>query len=331
MFKTLLFARLQERAKQVTLICLMMMSFSLVMAQERQVSGTILDNETGDAIPGVNILIKGTTQGTVTDISGEYQILADPGDVLVYSSVGYISQEIIVGNQNLAGNQNTININLSPDIQALAEVVVTGYSVDSRRETTGSVAVVEPADLTAVPSGNVEQQLQGRVAGVTVITNGQPGTTSQVRIRGYGALSGNQPLYIVDGVPVESTDFLSPDDIETTTVLKDATAAAIYGARAAGGVIVYTTRQGKKNAGHMKVTYNGMIGATTAGDADPKLSPQLQAEWTWRAIENAAINAGTTPDYNHPQYGTGQTPVIPDWLLVGPDAGIVGPIDEVAA
>ena len=219
---------------------------------------------------------KGPHRVPSTDISGDYQILANPGDVLVYSSVGYVTQEIIVGNQNLAGNQNTININLSPDIQALAEVVVTGYSVDDRRETTGSVSIVEPADLTAVPSGNVEQQLQGRVAGVTVITNGQPGTTSQVRIRGYGALGGNQPLYIVDGVPVQSTDFLSPDDIETTTVLKDATAAAIYGARAAGGVIVYTTRQGKKNSGHMKITYNGMVGVTTPGPADEKLSPALQ-------------------------------------------------------
>lgn len=324
-------SRFKERGKQVGLICLMMMSFTFAMAQERQVSGTILDNESGDGIPGVNILIKGTTQGTVSNVSGEYQILANAGDVLVYSSVGYVIQEIIVGNQNLAGNQNTININLSPDIQALAEVVVTGYSVDNRRETSSSVAVVEPSDLTAVPSGNVEQQLQGRVAGVTVITNGQPGTTSQVRIRGYGALSGNQPLYIVDGVPVGSTDFLSPDDIETTTVLKDATAAAIYGARAAGGVIVYTTRQGKKNSGGMKVTYNGMVGVTDPGPNDPKLNPAQQAEWTWNAVRNAATNAGTTPDFNHPQYGTGQTPVVPDWLLNGPDAGIVGPIDEVAA
>ena len=317
-------SRFIERGKQIGLICLMMMSFSLVMAQERQVSGTILDNETGDAIPGVNILIKGTTQGTVTDINGQYQLLANPGDVLAYSSVGFVTQEIIVGNQNLAGNQNTININLSPDIQALAEVVVTGYSVDKRRETTGSVSVVEPADLTAVPSGNVEQQLQGRVAGVTVITNGQPGTTSQVRIRGYGALGGNEPLYIVDGVPVESTNFLSPDDIETTTVLKDATAAAIYGARAAGGVIVYTTRQGKKGSGPMKVTYNGMVGVTTPGSPDTKLNPQGQADWTWNAIRNAAIQNGVTPEFNHPQYGTGSSPVLPDWLLVGPDAGIIG-------
>lgn len=324
-------SRFKERGKQIGLICLMMMSFTFVMAQERQVSGTILDNESGDGIPGVNVLIKGTTQGTVTNIGGEYQILANAGDVLVYSSVGYVIQEIIVGNQNLAGNQNTININLSPDIQALAEVVITGYSVDNRRETTGSVSVVEPAELTAVPSGNVEQQLQGRVAGVTVITNGQPGTTSQVRIRGYGALSGNQPLYIVDGVPVEDTNFLSPDDIETTTVLKDATAAAIYGARAAGGVIVYTTRQGKKNSGSMKVTYNGMIGVTTPGPTDQVLNPQGQADWTWNAIRNAAINAGVTPEFNHPQYGTGDTPVLPDWLLNGGEFGIVGSIDEAAA
>ena len=324
-------SRFKERGRQIGLICLMMMNFTLVMAQQRQVSGIILDNDTGDPIPGVNVLIKGTTQGTVTGIDGEYQILADPGDVLIYSSVGFVTQEIIVGNQNLAGNNNTINLNLSPDIQALAEVVITGYSVDERRETTGSVSVVEPADLTAVPSGNVEQQLQGRVAGVTVITNGQPGTTSQVRIRGYGALSGNQPLYIVDGVPVESTDFLSPDDIETTTVLKDATAAAIYGARAAGGVIVYTTRQGKKDAGSMKVTYNGMVGVTTPGPADAKLNPAEQAEWTWNAIRNAATNAGVTPEFNHPQYGTGDTPVVPDWLLVGGQAGIVGSIDEAAA
>jgi len=145
-----------------------------------------------------------------------------------------------------------------------------------------------------------------------------------VRIRGYGALGGNAPLYIVDGVPVESTDFLSPDDIETTTVLKDATAAAIYGARAAGGVIVYTTRRGKKGSGPMKVTYNGMVGVTTPGAADTKLNPQGQADWTWNAIRNAAIQNGVTPEFNHPQYGTGSTPVLPDWLLVGPTSGIIG-------
>ena len=316
--------RFLKRSKQVKLICLLMMSFSLIMAQDRQISGTVTDADNGESIPGVNILIKGTTQGTVTDAGGAYSIVAPSGSTLVFSSVGFVTQEVSVG------NQSTINIGLASDVQSLQEVVVTGYSVDTRRETTGSVATVDPKDLTVQPSGNIEQQLQGRVAGVTVISNGQPGTTSQVRVRGYGALGGNAPLYIVDGVPQESVEFLSPDDIESTTVLKDATAASIYGARAAGGVIVYTTKQGKKGKQNMQVTYNGMIGVTNPGDPDTKLNPQQQAEWTWNAIRNAATQAGETPTFSHPQYGTGQTPVLPDWLLVGSNSGIVGSIDLAA-
>ncbi|MFT5385590.1 MAG: TonB-linked SusC/RagA family outer membrane protein, partial [Saprospiraceae bacterium] len=193
----------------------------------------------------------------------------------------------------------------------------------------GSVSTVKSADLKAVPSGNIEQQLQGRVAGVTVITNGQPGTTSQVRVRGYGALGGNEPLYIVDGVPVGSIDFLSPDDIETTTVLKDATSASIYGARAAGGVIVYTTKKGKRNQ-KLKVTYDGMVGVTTPGNGAPVLNPQEQADWTWTAIRNAATQNGVAPQFNHPQYGNGDSPVLPDYLLVGGTNGVIGTVDENA-
>ncbi len=320
------FSRLIGWAKQVWLIGLLMMSFSLVMAQDRQISGTVVDTESGEPIPGVNILIKGTTQGTVTDINGAYQLAASSGSVLVFSSVGFITQEVTVN------NQSAIDILLESDVQSLSEVIVTGYSVDSKRESTGSVSTVDPKELTVVPSGNVEQQLQGRVAGVTVISNGQPGTTSQVRVRGYGALGGNEPLYIVDGVPQLSIDFLSPDDIETTTVLKDATTASIYGARAAGGVIVYTTKQGKKGAQNMKVSYNGMVGVTTPGDAAPILNPQQQAEWTWNAIRNAATQRGEAPEFNHPQYGTGDTPVIPEFILVGSEFGLnSGDFDLAAA
>lgn len=286
------------------------------------VKGKVVDGESNETIPGVNVLIKGTNTGVITDANGDYSINVTSGqDVLVFSFVGYQVQEIEVGNQSV------INISLAFDFQSLAEVVVTGYSVDSRRETTGSVATVASRDLQVSPSGNVEQQLQGRVSGVTVISNGQPGTTSIVRIRGFGALGGNQPLYIVDGVPVGSTDFLSPDDIETTTVLKDATAASIYGARAAGGVIVYTTKRGKKGKQQMKVTYDGMVGVTSPGDGPPLLNPQEQAEWTWNAIRNAATQNGEAPVFNHPQYGTGDQPVIPSFLLVGAQSGITGPVD----
>ena len=130
-------------------------------------------------------------------------------------------------------------------------------------------------------------------------------------------MGGNEPLYIVDGVPVGSTEFLAPEDIETTTVLKDATAASIYGARAAGGVIVYTTKRGKKGKQPLKVTYDGMVGFTDPGEGAPLLNPQEQADWTWNAIRNAAIQNNEAPEFNHPQYGTGAEPIIPDFLLVG--------------
>ncbi|MGB3780426.1 MAG: TonB-dependent receptor plug domain-containing protein, partial [Tunicatimonas sp.] len=208
------------------------------------VSGTVTDASDGTGVPGVNVLVKGTSTGTITDVEGNYNVtVSGESPILVFSSVGFATQEIIVD------DQSTIDLAMEPDIQSLQEIVVTGYSTEERKDVTGAVATVEAEQLQAVPSGNVEQQLQGRVSGVTVITNGQPGTTSIVRIRGFGSFGGNQPLYIVDGVPVESTDFIQPDDVETTTVLKDAASASIYGARAAAGVIFLTTKKGKKENG----------------------------------------------------------------------------------
>jgi TonB-dependent starch-binding outer membrane protein SusC len=195
-------------------------------------------------------------------------------------------------------------------------VVVTGYTTENKRQTTAAVSIVKARDLTAIPSGNVEQQLQGRVSGLTVITNGQPGTSSIVRVRGFGAFGGNEPLYIVDGVPVTSTDFLSPDDIETTTVLKDAAAASIYGARAANGVIVYTTKRGKKGDKKVNISYDGLYGATDPGKSPGFLTPQEYADWTWQAYKN------TGQPLSHPQFGTGATPVLPDYLLVGALSGV---------
>ncbi len=290
-------------------------------AQDKAVTGTVTDGETNDVLPGVNVLIKGTTQGTVTDMNGEYRINVPSNDaVLVFTSIGFTAEEVTVG------NQSTIDLTMMPDIQSLSEIVVTGYSTEDRREVTGAVGTVEPEELVAIPSGNVEQQLQGRVGGVTVITNGQPGTSSIVRVRGFGSFGGNQPLFIVDGIPVDDVDFLQPDDIETTTVLKDAPSASIYGARAANGVIVYTTKKGSRG-GAMKVSYDGVFGVTMPGTVDNILSPQEEADMTWRAISNTARQLGETPVFDHPQYGSGDTPVLPDWLLVGSQSGIVGSID----
>jgi TonB-dependent SusC/RagA subfamily outer membrane receptor len=158
------------------------------------------------------------------------------------------------------GAQTTISVLLQPSSTVLSDVVVTGYTVETRKQTTSAVATVKTRDLAAVPTGNVEQQLQGRVSGLTVITNGQPGTSSQVRIRGFGSFFGNQPLYVVDGVPTQNIDFLSPEDIENTTVMKDASSASIYGARAASGVIVITTKKGSKKPQRMQVHYDAIVG-----------------------------------------------------------------------
>lgn len=288
---------------------------SAVLAQGRTVTGTVTD-ESNAPLPGVSVLIKGTTTGTATDVSGNFSLNVPGNDaVLEISFVGYATQEITVG------DRSTINVTLSPDVQQLSELVVTGYSIDKRRETTGSVATVKSEDLTVVPTTNVEQQLQGRVAGVTVIQGSQPGSSSQVRVRGFGGFGDNAPLYIVDGVPTGDVGFLNPDDIETTTVLKDAAAASIYGARAANGVIVYTTKKGSRTGKKLNITYDFLYGSTNPGKGQDMMNPQDYATWTWNSIKNTAMQNDTIPVFNHPQFGTGSSPVIPEYLLAGTKGG----------
>lgn len=290
---------------------------------QTSVSGRITD-EANNPLPGVSILVKGTTNGTTTNNDGNFSLSVPADATLVISFIGYRTQEIPVG------NRTNISLALEPDVSALQEVVITGYTTENRRDVSGAVSTVKAEDLTVIPSGNVEQQLQGRVAGVTVVTNGQPGTTSQIRVRGFGAFGGNEPLYIVDGLPVGSTDFLNPDDIESTTVLKDASSASIYGARAANGVIVYTTKKGSRSAGKINITYDGMFGFTNPGEGQEMLNPAEHAEWTWNAIRNTAAQLGNQPTFTHPQFGTGTTPQIPDYILVGDQTGVSGTLDLTA-
>ncbi|MDP2042855.1 MAG: TonB-dependent receptor [Algoriphagus sp.] len=297
-----------KKVYKILSVCLtlLVLSASAAFAQ-KTVTGTVLD-EYGLGLPGVSILVKGTTTGTATDIDGKFS-LSVPSDqsTLVFSFIGYTALEQVVGSRSV------INVSMKPDERTLTEMVVTGYSIDSRRETTGAISTVDPRDLTVIPTGNVEQTLQGRVSGVTVITNGQPGTSSIIRVRGFGAFGGNEPLYIVDGVPTGSTDFLNPDDIESTTVLKDAAAASIYGARAANGVIVYTTKRGARNK-KLRVDYNGMYGTTDPGQGIEMMNPQDYAQYTWIAERNTALLQNRAPNYGHPQFGTGSSPVFPYYL-----------------
>ena len=314
-------------------ICLSLCSLH-VQAQTTRVTGTI--SSTDGPIPGANVLLKGTTTGTTTDANGGFQLnIRGNNPVLVISVIGFKGQEVAVG------NRSTINVRLEDDATALNEVIVTGYTTDSRKDNTGAVSTVKARDITVTPTGNVEQVFQGRVSGVTVITSGQPGTNSIVRIRGFGSFGNNQPLYVVDGVPISDQfngiNFLSPDDIESTTILKDAATASIYGARAAGGVIVITTKRGAKRAGKLTVTYDGLYGITTPGHGQKMLNPQQQADWTWQSRRNDIFQAGGTvgptsfTGLGGGQYGAGQTPVLPDYINVGGTPGVVGTVDLTAA
>jgi len=289
------------------------------------VSGVISDSD-GTPIPGAAIIIEGTTNGTTTDFDGNYSISVDSGQTLLFSSIGFATQSVLVG------DQSSIDIVLQTSAELLDEIIVTGYGTETKRETTGAISTVKAEDLTIIPSGNIEQQFQGRIPGVTVISNGSPGSTSQIRVRGFGAFGGNEPLYVIDGVPTTNIDFLNPNDIESTTVLKDAAAASIYGARAANGVIVFTTKSGSRDNMESTITLDYTIGLTdpNVGGSPEMLNPQEMAEWTHRAYENNAAANGTAVAYTHPQYGSNATPVLPDYLHANGANGIVGGVDLAA-
>lgn len=302
---------------------LMLMLFTTAMMA--QVKGVITDAGTGEPLIGASVLVKGTTVGTITGLDGDFTLDAKEGDVLTISYTGFTAIERTVG------ADLTVNVALEQGV-ALDEIVVTGYTTQKKSDFTGAVSTLKAAELKAVPSGNVEQQLQGRASGVTVITNGQPGTQSIIRVRGFGAFGGNQPLYVVDGVPVGSTDFLSPDDIESSTVLKDAASASIYGARAANGVIVYTTKKGSKSNKRVNITYDGTFGLTdpNVAGAPKMLTPQEQADWTHIAYRNNAAANGTEVKYTHPQYGTNAQATLPDYLHANGANGVRGTVDLAA-
>ncbi len=311
-----------NRLSRTGLLVLLAVLCSASLYAQRTVTGTVVDAENGEPLIGASVLTKSSGGGTVTDIDGNFSVQASTGETLVVSYTGFTTQEVVLGDESNLRIEMESGLNLS-------EVIVTGYAVESKRQTTGAVSTVSAKELASVPSGNVEQQLQGRVAGVTVLTNGQPGTSSQIRVRGFGAFGGNEPLYVVDGVPTGNTEFLNPDDIESTTVLKDAAAASIYGARAANGVVVIATKAGSREKRKMEVTYNGLIGFTdpNVGGSPEMLNPQEMAEWTHIAYRNNAAANGTAVEYTHPQYGTDATPRLPDYLHANGANGVVGAVD----
>lgn len=251
---------------------------TVASAQERVITGKVTD-EAGETLPSVSIVIKGTNAGTITDANGNYQITANKDAVLVFSFIGLESQEITVG------DRSTLNVQLKPDSKLLDEIVVVGYGTQKKSDLTGAVSSVTEEELRTAVTTNIDQALQGRVAGVQVTQNsGQPGGAASIRIRGANSITGSsEPLYVIDGIPIQGDgqatagfdwaggangqnkvnplSTINPHDIVSIEVLKDASATAIYGSRAANGVIMITTRRGVK--GESKISYNGYYGVQT--------------------------------------------------------------------
>lgn len=232
----------------------MLLAARKVEIVDQTVTGQVVD-EANKPMPGVNVIVKGATTGTSTDVDGRFTLtVADGNVVLVFSFIGYQSQEIQVG------SQTTINVAMQPDVSTLSEIVVVGYGTQRRASVTGAVASVDAKEITALPVPSVQSALQGRVAGVNVTNNGSPGATPIVRIRGIGSITGSSdPLYVVDGLPTSGLNSFDPRDIESVEILKDAASASIYGSRAANGVILITTKKGAKNKG-MSVNIDSYYG-----------------------------------------------------------------------
>jgi len=246
----------------------------MALAQGRNVSGKVTSSDDGSGVPGVNILEKGTSNGTVSDADGNYRISVGDNATLVFSFVGYATQEVAVG------AQSTVNVTMASDVQALAEVVVIGYGTQEAKDVTGTLVSLKSESFNPGVIISPEQLMQGKVAGVQITSNsGEPGAMNTIRIRGTSSvIGGNQPLYVVDGVPITNDDigggmasgagttparnplnFLNPNDIASMDVLKDASATAIYGSRGANGVIIITTKRGKSGAPKLDFTFQTSV------------------------------------------------------------------------
>jgi TonB-linked SusC/RagA family outer membrane protein len=308
---------LLSRLKLLSIVGCFLLSTGVLFAQDILVNGVVVDNAK-QPIPGVNIIIKGTTKGVTTDVAGKFVLAASTQDVLVISFVGYQSQQLNVG------NQTSFSITLEEEVSTLDEVVVIGYGSVKKGDVTTSISSVDQKELKTLPVAGIDQAIQGRLAGVTVTNNGgQPGGGVSVRVRGITSVNGNEPLYVIDGVPfqnpvnTQSQDFLgggagqtsqsvmasiNPADIESIDVLKDASAQAIYGSRAANGVVLITTKKGKAGAG--KITYDTYAGVKVIPKKLPVMNLQQFAGYQNSLVsEINAVTGGTqqgVPEFSNP-------------------------------
>lgn len=303
------------------LICCILLS-SQIYAQQKTVTGVVTNSKDNTPVPLATVGVKGTKVAAVTGANGEFSITVPAGkSQLVVSSVGYDEEEISVS------GITTTKVSLTERPSSLNEVVVTGYTAQKRKEITGAVSVISVKDLKTIPSGTVQQMLQGQASGVQVIGSGAPGENSNVFIRGITSFGNVAPLVVIDGVQSAPGDLstlqdLNATNIESVQVLKDAQ-AAIYGARGSAGVILVTTKRGR---GAATFTYDGYYGSQTIPKSDPwgKANPQQMADMLFLAARNSQqvdTSASCLGCVVSQQYGTGQTPVLPDYIKAGSVSG----------
>ena len=280
--------------KNVNLLLLTFMFTITSIGQTLNVTGVVKDATTGEVLPGVSIIIKGTTLGTETDFDGLYSIKVDKGATLVFNYLGYQKKEVVV-------NESTINVSLSESAETLDEIVVIGYGTQTKKEVTGAVTVVGSATIEDLKPTRIEQALQGQVAGVNITQNsGSPGAASNIRIRGVSTNGDSRPLILLDGRVIEDLSVVNPSDIESINILKDA-AAGIYGVRAANGVILVTTKNGRKNT-----EFKSMLNIEGGLQQTTRKIPLLNAtEYALLANEAFAANGESLPFPNITGIGQG--------------------------
>ena len=280
--------------KRIFTYLIFMLLPAAVLAQTRTITGTVTSSEDGQPLPGVSVVVQGTTKGAVTDVDGNFSIELSTGENnLIFSYVGFLSQTVAVD------QQTRIELVLAPDTKLLNEVVVVGYGIQKKSDITGSTASVNGSELIKQPVLTATQAMQGKVAGVQIISSGQPGSTPQIRVRGVGtALSGTTALYVVDGVLTDDISNINTADIVDMSILKDASAAAIYGSRGANGVVIITTKKG--TSGELKVNYNNNIGFRQAANLVEMANSTEYSNY----VQAATGNAPPASSYDTDWYGT---------------------------
>lgn len=329
--------------RTVNIRVVFMLLFSMVwsvsaLAQGRMVTGQVLSEEEGIGLIGVSVILKGTTVGVTTGVDGAFKInVPNEKSTLVFSYIGFLKKEVAVGNQSV------LEVKMAMDAKQLQEIVITGYGEQDRKTLTSAISSVSAQEIQNIPAASSDQLLQGRAAGVQVNSNsGTPGGGVTVRVRGTSSINASSdPLYVVDGIPIQSNNLsevalgggttspiadINPADIESMEILKDASATAIYGARAANGVVLITTKRGKQ--GKAKVS----LGAYYGGQKSPKLPDVVDGPTFERLMNEAAVNNGRQPVYNNPDNTTNTNwsePIFQTGALRNIDLGISGGTEKV--